>query len=243
MTSQPRTANGRATRERILAAATDLIAADGVAGTSLNDVRDRAHVSKSQLYLYFSDRDDLVRAVAQRTCDTVLAVQSDSLAGFTSYAGLERYLTDTVQLQVDRDAIGGCPIGSLAGQLADHDESARLILADGLKEWERRLRRGLRIMLQNGELAPDADPEQLSTQILALLQGGLVLTQARRDPGQLRTAAHAILTLVHAQAQHTPERDGTRRLNHRQDARAAAVSSLPGSRTPVLPPKGKQRPR
>jgi TetR/AcrR family transcriptional repressor of nem operon len=196
MTAEPRTANGRATRDRILTAATELVGERGVAGTSLDDVRNRAQASKSQLYLYFPNREELLRAVARRTSEDVIASQSEVLAGFTCRAGLERYLDAIVELQVQREAVGGCPIGSLAGQLADHDELARHALADGLGEWEQGLRRGLDAMVARGELPADADVDTLATQMLGLLQGGLVLTQVRRDPQQMRVAVDGILALV-----------------------------------------------
>jgi TetR/AcrR family transcriptional regulator, transcriptional repressor for nem operon len=198
MTTQPRTARGRATRERIVRAAAELVAERGVAGTSLDDVRERAQASKSQLYLYFADRDDLLRQVARATCDAVIDIQAESLAGFDSLPGIERYLDETVALQEERQARGGCPIGSLAGQLADRDEGARLALADGFGRWEQGLRTGLEAMAARGELRPDADPALLATQTLAALQGGLVLSQVRRDPGQLRAAADAALELIRA---------------------------------------------
>jgi TetR/AcrR family transcriptional regulator, transcriptional repressor for nem operon len=196
MGTSPRTARGRATRERIVRAATELIAERGVAGTSLDDVRERAHASKSQLYLYFADREELLRGVAETTCDEVLASQADGLAGFDSIAGIERYLDATVAFQTDRQARGGCPIGSLAGQLAERDEVARGILSDGFARWESGLRVGLEAMADRGELSADADPASLATQTLAILQGGLLLTQVRRDPSQMRIAADAALSLV-----------------------------------------------
>ncbi|HWD73748.1 MAG TPA: TetR/AcrR family transcriptional regulator [Solirubrobacteraceae bacterium] len=199
MSKQPRTAPGRATRERILQAATELVAERGVAGTSLDDVRHRAHASKSQVYLYFADRDDLMRAVSEATCDAVMQVQSDVLAGFDSLDGIERYLDTMVSLQEQRDARGGCPIGSLAGQLAEHDEGARLALAAGFDRWEEGLRAGLQALAARGELRPDADPALLARQTLAVLQGGLLLTQVRRDPAQLRAAADGVVALVRAQ--------------------------------------------
>lgn len=196
MTAQPRTARGRATRERIIQAAAELVAENGVAGTSLDDVGRRAQASKSQLYLYFADRGDLLRAVAAATCDAVLDTQAETLAGFDSLAGIEQYLDATVALQEERQARGGCPIGSLAGQLVERDEAARLVLAEGLGRWEEGLRRGLETMAARGELRPDADPELLATQTLAALQGGLLLTQVRRDPAQMRAAADSVLTLL-----------------------------------------------
>jgi TetR/AcrR family transcriptional regulator, transcriptional repressor for nem operon len=126
--------------------------------------------------------------------------QVDELAGFDSLAGIERYLDWQVALQVERQARGGCPIGSLAGQLAERDDGARLALADGFERWEKGLRDGLETMAVRGELRKDADPSLLAKQTLAALQGGLVLTQVRRDPDQLRAAADAALALVRAAA-------------------------------------------
>ncbi len=200
MSTEPRTRPGRATRARIVRAAAELVAERGVAGTSLDDVRQRAHASKSQLYLYFEDRDALMRAVAQATSDAVMDTQADVLAGFDTLAGIERYLDAQVAIQVERQARGGCPIGSLAGQLAERDEGARLALADGFERWEHGLRDGLEAMVARGELRNDADPELMARQTLAILQGGLLLTQVRRDPDELRAAGGAALALIRAAA-------------------------------------------
>lgn len=198
MSPTPRTARGRATRERILQAATDLVSQRGVAGTSLDDVRQRAQASKSQLYLYFPDRDALLREVAGATCDMVLENQAGVLAGFDSLPGIERYLDALVERQAQRPTPSGCPIGTLAGQLGDRDDQARLALAEGLGRWERGLRSGLATMARRGALRPDVDVAHLATQTLAVLQGGLLLTQVRRDAGQLRIAADAVLDLIRA---------------------------------------------
>jgi AcrR family transcriptional regulator len=198
MSSTPRTARGRATRARILETATDLISERGIAGTSLDDVRAHAQVSKSQLYLYFPDREALLREVAESTCDVVIDTQADILAEFDSLPGIERYLTALVELQVQLERPSGCPIASLAGQLAGQDEEARLILAAGLDRWEAGLRTGLEAMSSRGELDPDVDPARLATQTLAVLQGGLLLAQVRRDAAQMRIAADTVLALVRA---------------------------------------------
>jgi len=198
MTAEPRTARGRATRERILAAATSLIAERGVAGTSLDDVCERARASKSQLYLYFADRDALLRAVATATCDEVVALQADALAACDSLAGIERYMDALVSFQEQRGAHGGCPIGSLASQIGERDEGGRLALVDGFKRWDAEIHSGLEAMAARAELRAGADPGLLATQTLAALQGGLILTQVRRDPQQLRVATDAALELIRA---------------------------------------------
>jgi TetR/AcrR family transcriptional regulator, transcriptional repressor for nem operon len=188
---QPRTAKGRATRERILQAAAELVSERGAAGMSLDEVRARTGASRSQLYHYFEDRDDLVRAVIGVTTDTVLGRQGELLDHLDSWAGIDRWFDLMVQDQVNRQAIGGCPIGSLAGQLAECDPEARAAIADGLGRWEAPLRDGLTRMQARGKLHKDADPAALATATMASIQGGLILTQVRRDPHQLRIALNA----------------------------------------------------
>ncbi len=188
--AEPRTAKGRATRNRVLDAATALVFEHGVAGTTLDDVRVAADVSKGQLYHYFADKDDLVHAVIDRTVEQVLGAQP-ALADLSTWTAITTWFDELVQLQVDRRAVGGCPIGGLAGELAETDEQARRELAAGFDRWEAPLREGLRKMRADGELRRGADPTRLATATLAAIQGGLVLAQTRRDPQQLRIALDA----------------------------------------------------
>src|SRR5436309_6536122 len=106
----PATAKGRATRERIVQAAARLVAEKGAAGMSLDDVRARTGASRSQLYHYFEDRDDLVRAVIDVTADAVIDIQGELLEHLDSWAGIERWFDALVELQTERQARGGCPI-------------------------------------------------------------------------------------------------------------------------------------
>ena len=69
------TRKGEATRARIVDAAAALIFQQGVAGTTVEEVRDGAHVSSSQLYHYFEDKPALVRAVIERQADRAIGTQ------------------------------------------------------------------------------------------------------------------------------------------------------------------------
>jgi TetR/AcrR family transcriptional repressor of nem operon len=197
MLESPKTARGRATRERIVAAASALIGERGIAETSLDDVIERAGVSKSQLYHYFEDRAALLRAVVDHNTEGVL--------GFLgpvddSWKAVRSWLDAMVEVQVERGACGGCPVGSLVPQLAEGDPEARAALADSFTRWEAVLRDGLRSMQTRGKLDGRADPGQLATATMAAIQGGLLLTQTRRDPGQLAIALDAAYAHLRAHA-------------------------------------------
>jgi AcrR family transcriptional regulator len=194
--SEPATTKGRTTRARIVQAAAELVAERGAAAMSLDEVGARAHASRSQLYHYFEDRDDLLRAVIDATTNAVLAAQDELLGDLDSWAGIDRWFAALNAIQRQREARGGCPIGSLVGQLAERDPLARAALAEGFDRWEGYLRDGLERMHADGSLAPDADPRQLATGTMALLQGGLLLAQVRRDPNQLEIALNAARSLL-----------------------------------------------
>jgi TetR/AcrR family transcriptional regulator, transcriptional repressor for nem operon len=194
--SEPATARGRFTRARIVQAAAELVAEGGAAAMSLDEVGARANASRSQLYHYFENRDDLIRAAIDATTNTVLAAQDELLSDLDSWDGIDRWFAALNAIQLQREARGGCPIGSLVGQLAERDPLARAALADGFDRWEGRLRDGLKQMQSDGSLVPAADPSQLATATMALLQGGLLLAQVRRDPEQLRIALNAARSLL-----------------------------------------------
>src|SRR5919106_279239 len=186
MTESPKTARGRQTRERIVSSAAELIGERGVAETSLDDVIERADASKSQLYHYFDDREALLRAVVAHNTDGVLAAQPH-LESLDTWKAIRDWFDSLVQLQVERNAQGGCPVGSLVGQLAECDEGARLALEGSFGRWEDQIRYGLRAMKAQGKLDRRADPDELATATMAAIQGGLLLTQIRRDPASSRS--------------------------------------------------------
>lgn len=193
---EPTTERGRRTRERIVAAAVEVVAEKGALGASLDEVGARAAASRSQLYHYFDDKTDLLRAVAEMTNDAVLGAQDALFADLGTWAGLVRWTDALVSLQEERGGKGGCPIANLVGQLGERDEDIRAVLADGFDRWEASIRIGLTAMIAAGELQADADPDWLAAATLASLQGGLVLSQARRDPRSLRLALDGALTLI-----------------------------------------------
>ncbi|MGC4938806.1 TetR/AcrR family transcriptional regulator [Kribbella sp. DT2] len=185
------TAKGEATRARIVAAAAGLMYERGVAGTSTEDVLVAAGVkSPSQLYHYFGDKRSLVQAVIQYQTESVLGFQKPLLSRLDSFEALEAWRDAVVELQRSRDYAGGCRIGSLAAELADHDARARTELMGTFEQWGEAIRDGLASLQARGELDAAADVDELALVLLTALQGGLLMTQVRRDT----TALYAVLT-------------------------------------------------
>jgi TetR/AcrR family transcriptional regulator, transcriptional repressor for nem operon len=192
---QKLTPKGRATRDRILECAADLIYRLGVQGTSNDVLRRAAGVSGSQLNHYFPDKESLVRATLAWRAESMMGLRQvpprgplDSMAALRAWA--DSYL--------ERPEIvtGGCSFGSLAAEVLKSDLDVRDAVADGFDRWRAQFRDGLAAMRDREHLRADADLDQLATSLMAAFQGGLLLTQAARDIGPLREALDAALDHV-----------------------------------------------
>ena len=195
MPGEPRTGRGRASRERIVERAADLFAERGIAGTSVDEVLAAAKAGKGQFYHYFRNRDELAAAAVGYRCAQVVDGLTEALGYVSSMAGLEQALAGFIA-GFEQAGLPGCPIGTLATEVAGRNEAARMQAAAGFDAWERLLADALERMRQRGELRADAQPAVLATGLLASIEGGMVLSQTRKDVASLRIAVDTGLAQV-----------------------------------------------
>jgi len=187
------TPKGRATRDRIVAAAAELMLQRGVARTTIEDIQEAAAVSTSQMYHYFADKGDLVAAVIDFQTDQVLAVQHLGLDRLECLEDLRRWRDIMVDMVRGLGCVGGCPIGSLANELAETDPLARAQVARSFVQWENMIRDGLNVIAARGELPDGTDVDILALAMLAAIQGGLLLSEVRRDTAPLEAAVDTMI--------------------------------------------------
>jgi hypothetical protein len=120
---------------------------------------------------------------------------TEALGDVSSMAGLEQALAGFIA-GFEQTGLPGCPIGTLATEVAGRNEAARMQAAAGFDAWERLLADALERMRQRGELRADARPAVLATGLLASIEGGMVLSQTRKDAASLRIAVDTGLEQV-----------------------------------------------
>ncbi|WP_307789275.1 TetR/AcrR family transcriptional regulator [Mycolicibacterium baixiangningiae] len=197
MTETRFTGKGLATRARIVDATARLMFERGIEGTTMEDVRDVAEVSGSQMSHYFAGKNDLTREVVSERRRYVAEVHShprfgafDSIDAFEAWADVCAADAKKVYRR------GGCVYGSLAGELIEGEAPIRDELAAGYDEWIERFRSGLAAMKQRGELRADADPRHLAVSLVVAHQGGAMLTFVTGDPEALGANVNAAVDYV-----------------------------------------------
>jgi AcrR family transcriptional regulator len=186
------TPKGAATRQRIIEGATAEIREHGLAATTLDDIRARAHTSKGQLFHYFpGGKEELLLAVADREAQRVLDDQRPHLDQLDTWRSWQAW-RDAV---VDRYRKQGtsCPLTMLMTELGRSTPAARAVTTQLMAEWEARLTAGVRAMQEAGKVAPTVDPSRASRALLAGVQGGVTVMLAIGDISHLEDALDTMI--------------------------------------------------
>jgi TetR/AcrR family transcriptional repressor of nem operon len=81
----------------------------------------------------------------------------------------------------------------MASELSECDPVARARLARSFAQWENMISDGLASVATRGELAEGTDVNRIALAMLAAIQGGLLLSQVRRDTAPLEAAVDTMI--------------------------------------------------
>ena len=193
------TPRGEATRARIVMTAASLIYEHGAERITLDHVMDESRVSKSQLYHYFANKDELIREVIRLQTAQVVDANRQGLERVDTLQGLRTWRNAAVRSFRKAGTVGGCPVGSLANELSGQSEEARRLLDQSFSAWSIIIGDSLARMKERGELTPSTQPASLAIAVLAAIQGGILLAKTARSAKPLELAFDMALAFV---AQH-----------------------------------------
>ncbi|MFZ0905141.1 MAG: TetR/AcrR family transcriptional regulator [Mycobacterium sp.] len=176
------TTKGRATRDRIVKVAAELILRDGLSALNMDALRKAASVSGSQLAHYFTDKRALIRAVVARQINVVLDFhRQPRLQALDTFDDFERWI-DLNMRYLRRIGYSGTPTyHALAGQLGKSDNVTRETLAAGYAQWIELLEQAIQRMRDHGVLVAGAHPRKLALVIVCAHQGGGTLSFTYRE--------------------------------------------------------------
>ena len=115
--TRPQRADAVRSRAKLLAAATELFAADGIE-TSVADITHRAGLGKGTFFRHFPTKDDLVAAVVGETLNRLAARGTELANAEDPAAGLYDFMCAAIELQAEDRAF--CEV--VAGAAQGHDQ-------------------------------------------------------------------------------------------------------------------------
>ncbi len=189
---EPSTPQGRATKRRIVVAAAKLMYARGVSATSLDDVLAASGAGKSQFYHYFASRQELISEVLSHQLSQVL--EDQGRFALDTWEGIAAWLEGLVAMHETARDFHGCPLGSIAGEILEEGWRLRSRASEAFTEWESSLAGSLEKMRLSGLLRREADAATLAEAVIAILQGGYLLSATKRESRSMRSAVQVAMS-------------------------------------------------
>jgi TetR/AcrR family transcriptional repressor of nem operon len=172
-------------RERLTAAAMQLVHQQGIERTTLADIAQAADVPAGNVYYYFKTKDEVIAAVieahVQQIRTTLAFIDTRHRSPKSRLKAFVREFTAQSEIVAQH----GCPLGSLCSELDKRVNGSSLPVAELMLlpiEWAEDQFRSLG--------RPDA--RDLAFDLLAAYEGSALLANTMRDPGVLSGAARRI---------------------------------------------------
>lgn len=131
---RPLRADARRNRERVLAAARDVLALEGF-DAQMTDIAGRAGVGIGTLYRHFPDKTALIEALVAERFTQFASLAQDALAADDAWTGFREWLLACGEIQArDRmicdflsETIGGERVGAIAEEVGLHSATEELV--------------------------------------------------------------------------------------------------------------------
>jgi AcrR family transcriptional regulator len=172
-------------RDRLVAAAIQLLHEQGIERTTLADMAKLAEVPAGNVYYYFKTKDDIISAVIEAHTEQVRTTLASIDARHRSPRGRLKAFVRELAGQGDIVARYGCPLGSLCSELDKRVPGPTSPVADlmGLPiDWAETQIRSL----------GHSDARDLALDLIAAYEGSALLTNTMRDPNVLARAARRL---------------------------------------------------
>jgi TetR/AcrR family transcriptional regulator, transcriptional repressor for nem operon len=172
-------------RDRLVAAASQLLHRSGVESTTLVDIAAAADVPPGNVYYYFKTKDEIVAAVVQAHVEQAKAAVAAIDERHRSPKSRLKVLLGELASQSETITQYGCPHGSLCSELDKRPGATDFALAELMRvpiDWAE----------QQFQALGRRDARDLAVSLLASYQGSALLSNTFRNPDILTREARRL---------------------------------------------------
>lgn len=197
-----RVARGEQTRDRIMNIAEASVLAKGFAATSIDEILFEAGITKSGFFYHFRDKNDLALALVERFRDRdggifddfferAAQLVDDPLHAYL--AGLKLLAETMADVQAERP---GCLVATFVYQDQQFDARVRAVLTSMTETWREQFLKRLEAIAEVYPPKVDIELRDLADMLLAVVDGGIIIAKALRQPRLLESQVLAYRAFV-----------------------------------------------
>ena len=186
------------TRQYIIETTAGIFNTKGYAGTSMSDITEATGLTKGSIYGNFGNKEDVALAAFDHNYAKVSAViQQRIRAAKTFHDKLMVYAQ--VYDQYTRSNLfpqGGCPILNTAVEADDTNSLLKDRAAQAIMKWRRSVQNLMQGGVDAGEFKDGLDISRLALSIIAMLEGGIMISKVTNSQACLDKIMNTVELLI-----------------------------------------------
>ena len=187
-------ADARDTRERILDATIRLLRRQGYTATGIKQIVSEGQAPLGSVYHYFPrGKEQIGTEALVRSGERIRRTIERAGDAPDLPAAINNYFVVNAERLRDSDYERGCPIATVALEIASDIEPIRRVCEDVFASWQSTL---AKVLVDAG--IDTADAGALATFVLSSYEGALTMSRALRDIEPMLTSGAAVASVLHA---------------------------------------------
>ncbi|MET1056049.1 MAG: TetR/AcrR family transcriptional regulator [Pedobacter sp.] len=185
------------TRRFIIETTASLFNKKGYAGTSMSDLTSATGLTKGSIYGNFENKEDVALAVFDYNHSMILTEIRNRMNTAQTFRDKLMVYADTYDhIAKHCFSDGGCPILNTAIEADDTNTMLKDRAARAVIRWQKSIVEIINSGITAGEFKKDTDTLLLATSIIALIEGGIMMSRVTDDMNALGRAIQTVAHLI-----------------------------------------------
>ncbi|WP_454801340.1 TetR/AcrR family transcriptional regulator [Mucilaginibacter phyllosphaerae] len=185
------------TRQFIIETTADIFNMKGFAGTSMSDITEATKLTKGSIYGNFENKEAVALAVFDYNLSKVSKAIQDRVNKAVNYHDkLIAYVEVYDRFSRGTFPKGGCPLLNTAVDADDTNSLLKDKAAKAVNRWKKGLQEYIKEGIAAGEFKSDTDHNRIALSIIALIEGGVMISKVTDSQANLDQVMHTASLII-----------------------------------------------
>lgn len=178
---------GQERREKILQVAEGIILQQGFSATSIEDILEKAHITKGGFFYHFPGKVELARALVERYLEEddkffdhlasrAVELSEDPLQQMLLFLNLLAESMENLE-----EVHPGCLIASFTYESQQIDDTVKALILEGLLRWRAFFRKLLEKIVEAYPPQQGVNLDEMADLLTSVIEGGIIISRVLND--------------------------------------------------------------
>lgn len=189
--------NAEVTKNNIIIESANLFNTQGYKATSISDITKATGLTKGAIYRHFVNKDDLEKHALERLASLMFDEIGEKIREAktfqTKFEAIFSFFENYMETPLYE---GGCPLMNAAVESDDTNPQLRLQVEEMLGQLKDSVSKIIENGIKNGQATKGIDIRHYSTVIIAVLEGGIMMSRLERDKRSIQYTINHLRNVI-----------------------------------------------